>query len=48
MRSSIHRLMTTILVGLMVVARASGPGPSLVVTPRPAHPAPDLHRRGGH
>jgi hypothetical protein len=47
MRTLIARLMTTIVVGLMVVARASGPGPSLLLTPRPPHPGRDLERRGG-
>ena len=46
MRSSLHRVMTTIVVGLIVVARASGPGPTLILTPpRPGQPARDLHPR---
>jgi hypothetical protein len=43
MRSFLHRFMTTIVVGLMVVARASGPGPSVIHTPsRPDHANRDL------
>ena len=46
MRSSLHRVMTTIVVGLIVVARASGPGPTLILTPpRPGQPPRDLHSR---
>jgi len=38
--------MTTIVVGLIVVARASGPGPTLIVTSaRPGQPPRDLHAR---
>ncbi len=46
MRTLIARLFTTIVVGLMVVARASGPGPSLLLTPRSVRPARALDRRG--
>jgi hypothetical protein len=46
MRASLHRVMTTIAVGLIVVARASGPGPTVILTPaRPGQPARDLHGR---
>ena len=33
MRAAMHRLVTTIVVGLILVARASGPGPFPVVAP---------------
>jgi hypothetical protein len=43
MRSSLHRAMTTIVVGLIVVARASCPGPALTLNaPRPGQPPRDL------
>jgi hypothetical protein len=43
MRSFMHRFMTTIVVGLMVVARAAGPGPSVILTPsRPGRSSRDL------
>ena len=46
MRTSLHRVMTTIVVGLIVVARASGPGSTLVLTsPRPGHAPRDPHGR---
>jgi hypothetical protein len=46
MRASLHRVMTTIVVGLIVVARASGPGSTLILTsPRPGQPPRDLHSR---
>ena len=46
MRASLHRVVTTITVGLVVVARASGPGPTLILTsPRPGQPSRDLHSR---
>ena len=47
MRTLITRLMRTLGVGLMVVARASGPGPSLVLTPRSVQPVRDLDRPTG-
>ena len=46
MRSSLHRIMTTIVVGLVVVARAAGPGSTLILTsPRPGQPTRDLRSR---
>ena len=46
MRHSLHRVMTTIAAGLVVVARASGPGPTVILTPaRPGGPPRDLHSR---
>lgn len=46
MRSSLHRMMATIVVGLIVVARASGPGPTMIpAQSRPGLPPRDLHRR---
>lgn len=33
MRASLYRVMTTIAAGLIVVARVSAPGPSLITTP---------------
>jgi hypothetical protein len=46
MRASLHRVMTTIAAGLIVVARAPGPGSILILTsPRPDRPARDLHCR---
>jgi hypothetical protein len=47
MRTLVTRLARTIAVGLMVVARASGPGPSLLLTPRSIDRVRDPHRRGG-
>jgi hypothetical protein len=44
MRASLHRVMTTITVGLVVVARVSGPGPTLI-PPRPGQPPRDLQSR---
>ena len=44
MRASLHRVMTTITVGLVVVARASGPGPTQI-PPRPGQPPRDLQSR---
>ncbi len=46
MRSSLHRVVTTIVVGLIVVARASGPGSALILTsPRSGQPPRDPQRR---
>ena len=46
MRTSMHRVMTTIVVGLIVVARASGPCSTLILTaPRPGQAARDPHSR---
>jgi hypothetical protein len=46
MRASLHRVMTTITVGLVVVARASAPGATLTLTPpRPGQPARDRPSR---
>ena len=46
MRASLYRVMTTITVGLVVVARASGPGPSVILTPpRPGQPPRDVQSR---
>jgi hypothetical protein len=46
MRTSLHRVTVTIVVGLIVVARALGAGPTLVLTPRrPGQPPRDLHSR---
>ena len=39
MRTSLHRVMTTIVVGLIVVARASGPGPDRDPDPATSGPA---------
>jgi hypothetical protein len=48
MHASLHRVMTTLVVGLMIVARASGPGTTLTLTltrSRPGRAPLDLHRR---
>lgn len=46
MRASLHRVMTTITVGLVVVARASGPFATLTLTtPRPTQPPRELPAR---
>lgn len=46
MRASLHRVVATIVIGLIVVARASGPGSTLVLTsPRPGQPVRDVHTR---
>ena len=46
MRASLHRLVTTIVVGLILVARVSGPGSSLILA-RPGSGQPGVDPRHG-